>query len=66
MTAPEELIPIHEAQALLGISKATMTRILKESGMWTGRDLIDKRIRLVRRADIDALLAHSAARKKVA
>lgn len=66
METQEELIPINVAQALLGVSKGTMTRIIKDGQLWTGRDLVDKRIRLVRKRDIDAIAAQSASRKKAA
>ena len=55
---PEERITAAEAQKLLGISNRTMARLLKESLLWE-LDPLDKRMKLVRRADVERLKAAS-------
>jgi hypothetical protein len=61
----DDLIPMREAQRLLGVSKKTMSEIVKRGDLpVAGRDPLDRRIRLVRRSDVQALLNRSS--KKVA
>jgi hypothetical protein len=55
---PEERITAAEAQKLLGISNRTMARLLKESLLWE-LDPLDKRVKMVRRADVERLKAAS-------
>ncbi len=61
----DDLIPMKEAQRLLGVSKKTMSEIVKRGDLpVAGADPLDRRIKLVHRADVLALLARSS--KKVA
>ena len=52
---PEDLISVAEAQALLGVSKPKMTRLLKEGLIRHFPNQIDKRVKLVSRAETLAL-----------
>lgn len=55
----EDLIKAGEAEGLLGISKAKMSRLLKNGTLETFPDPLDLRVKLVRRADVMALKARS-------
>lgn len=52
---PEDLISVAEAQSLLGVSKPKMTRLLKEGALRHFPNQIDKRVKLVSRAEVVAL-----------
>jgi hypothetical protein len=48
-----------EARAYLQISKNNMAKLLREKVLVTRRDVLDRRIRVVLRADVEALAARS-------
>ena len=54
---------IAEATQYLGISNKTMARLIREGALAWQHDPLDKRSKLVKRADVEALKARS---KKVA
>jgi hypothetical protein len=62
----DEFISVAQAQTLLGVSKNSMTRIIRVAQLWVGKDLVDRRIRLLKRSEVEALAAQTAARKKAA
>ena len=52
-----ELMRVTDAAALLGISRKTMTRMLRDGELTVvGLDPVDHRAKLVRRADVEAIL----------
>jgi hypothetical protein len=61
---PEGLITVGEARELLGVGKRKMAALIAAGTLPTEPDPLDKRIKLVRIADVDALRARST--KKVA
>jgi excisionase family DNA binding protein len=64
-----ELMRVTDAADLLGVSRKTMTRMLRDGELTVvGLDPIDHRAKLVRRADVEAILRQAARppRKKVA
>jgi hypothetical protein len=61
------LITIAEARELLGVSKAKIAQLIKSGVLEVvGRDLLDQRVKLVRRADVEALRDQSHTRGKEA
>lgn len=58
---PKDLISASEAQALLGVSRPKMARLLKENLIRHFPNPIDKRVKLVSRAEVLALKPSRAA-----
>ncbi|MDQ3258670.1 MAG: helix-turn-helix domain-containing protein [Acidobacteriota bacterium] len=54
-TMPIDLISTFEAQQLLGVSRPKMSRLLKEGQIRHFPNPIDKRVKLVSRAEVLAL-----------
>jgi len=52
-----ETLTLTEAQELLGVSRSTLWRILKTYQFLTLTDVLDTRVKLVRKADIERVLA---------
>lgn len=50
---------IAEAQQMLKVSKAKIARLIKAGDLPATEDPLDKRFKLVERADVEALLARS-------
>lgn len=46
-----------EAIRLVGVSRATFWRLLKRYQITTFEDVLDRRVKLIRREDVDKLLA---------
>jgi excisionase family DNA binding protein len=60
-----EFMRVSEAAALLGISNRTMTRMLTDGSLEVvGLDPMDHRAKLVRRADVEAILRLTARPQK--
>ena len=57
---PHELMTVGEARAFLRVSKNKMAELIHDGVLVTERDPLDKRIRLVKRADVEALAERSA------
>lgn len=53
---PTDLISTSEAQRLLGVSRPTMSRILKEGTLRHFPNPIDRRVKLVSRSEVLALI----------
>lgn len=53
---PTDLISTTEAQHLLGVSRPKMSRLLKDGAIRHFPNQIDKRVKLVSRAEVLALL----------
>ncbi len=53
---PTDLISTTEAQHLLGVSRPTMARLLKDEVIRHFPNLIDKRVKLVSRSEVLALM----------
>jgi hypothetical protein len=67
MSQPSDLITIAEARELLQVSKPKMADIIKSGELEVvQRDPLDKRVKLVRRADVEALRDRSVTRGKEA
>ena len=58
-TERENTMTIAEAQKELRVSKAKIARLIKEGKLPAEPDPLDKRFKLVQRADVEALLAQS-------
>jgi hypothetical protein len=56
MAKPRELIPIHEARELLGVSKNKMTKLLQDKILRHWTSPLDSRLKLVNRKEVLALL----------
>jgi predicted DNA-binding protein (UPF0251 family) len=52
-----ETLTLTEAQELLGVSRSTLWRILKTYQIQALTDVLDTRVKLVRKADIERVLA---------
>jgi hypothetical protein len=59
-----ELMTIGEAQALLRVSKKKMAQLIRDELLVTLPNPLDKRIKLVKRSDVEALAARGATAKK--
>jgi predicted DNA-binding transcriptional regulator AlpA len=59
MNRPTDLITTREAIKLLHISPSTMSRLIKDGVLNHFVDLLDKRVKLVSRAEVEALKAQS-------
>jgi hypothetical protein len=59
MAEAEGFLTIGEARALLGVSKTKMAKILARGVLPSEEDPLDSRFKLVKRADVEALLARS-------
>jgi hypothetical protein len=55
MDKPTDLITTTEARKLLGISSATMTKLIRNAVVVTYSDPLDSRVKLVSRAAVLAL-----------
>ena len=56
-----ELMRVTEAAELLGVSRKTMTRMIADGEITVvGPDPVDHRAKLVRRADVEAILRQAA------
>jgi len=55
-----DLMTVGEAREYLRVSKNKMAELIHEGVLVTERDPLDKRIRLVRRADVEQLAERSA------
>jgi excisionase family DNA binding protein len=55
----DELMTIAEATQYLGISNKTMARLIREGALPWQHDPLDKRSKLVKRSDVEALKARS-------
>ena len=52
-----DLITVGEARGLLRVSKATMSRLIGEGVLHTQPAPLDKRVKLIKRADVERLQA---------
>ncbi|MDQ3803887.1 MAG: helix-turn-helix domain-containing protein [Acidobacteriota bacterium] len=48
-----------EAEKYLGVSRATLWRLIRQYKVPTFTDVLDRRVKRVRRADIDQILAEA-------
>jgi hypothetical protein len=55
----EELMTATEAQLALGISAKALARLLKSGELPFERDVLDRRVKMVRRAHVEKLAARS-------
>lgn len=52
---PTDLIPVKDARALLGVSHTKMTQLIRDGVVRTYSNVLDKREKLVSKAEIMAL-----------
>ena len=55
MVTEGEYLMAHDARALLGVSKTRMTELLKDRALPVYRRGIDRRVKWLRRADVEQL-----------
>jgi hypothetical protein len=65
MTA-DELLTTAQVRAILGVGKAKMARLIAAGELHTQPDPLDKRVKLIRRSEVDALLARSSKLERAA
>jgi excisionase family DNA binding protein len=53
----EEFVTMREAQEILGVSNFTVWQMVKDGRLQTFRSQVDRRKKLIRRSDLDAMLA---------
>jgi len=53
----EEFVTMREAQEILGVSNFTIWQMVKDGRLATFRSDVDRRKKLIRRSDLEALLA---------
>jgi excisionase family DNA binding protein len=56
---PDDLLTTAQVRAILGVGKAKMARLIATGELRTQPDPLDGRLKLIRRSDVDALLARS-------
>ncbi len=61
-----DLMTIGDAQARLHVSKKKMAQLIRDHELVTLPNPLDKRIKLVKRSDVEALAARGATAKKEA
>lgn len=59
MAESDETMTVTEARVLLGISRAKMADLLATGVLSYEPDVLDKRLKLVKRADVEALRARA-------
>ncbi len=57
--AEVEFWMVRQAREYLGISKKKMAQLIKDDVLATQDSVLDKRVKMVRRADVEALKARS-------
>ena len=55
LTRPDDLISTTEARKLLGVSTVKMTQLIKSGTFIVYSDLLDRRVKLISRAEVEAL-----------
>jgi hypothetical protein len=60
---PEDLITVKEARALLGVGTRKIAALIASGTLPTQPDPLDERVKLIKRSDVDALLARSKREK---
>lgn len=53
--AEDEMLTLTEARELLGVSKTTFAKLVREGTLSARPSRLDKRVKFVRRADVEAL-----------
>lgn len=56
MTEMDKYVTVAQAQVMLGISKTKIARMITEGELVAVRHPLDKRVKLIKRADIERLL----------
>jgi hypothetical protein len=62
----DDLLTTGQVQGILGISRRKMAQLIASGELHTQPDPLDKRIKLIRRSDVDALLARSSKLERAA
>ena len=57
---PADLLTTAQVREMLGISKKKMAQLIASGELHTQPDPLDKRIKLIRRSEVDALLERSS------
>jgi len=52
---PEDLLSTTEARKLLGVSTVKMTQLIKHGVFTVYEDLLDRRVKLISRSEVEAL-----------
>ncbi len=55
-----ELMTVREAREYLGVGKIKIAALIKDGVLKTQPDPLDKRLRLIKRADVEALAEQSS------
>lgn len=55
LTMAEEYVTAREAGEILGVSKVKMAQLIKDGVLAAHDSVLDKRVKLIRRADVEAL-----------
>lgn len=64
MATEAEYVTVAEAQAILGVSKPHMTALIKRGVLSAEPDTVDRRVKKIRRADVEALARTTPKRGK--
>ncbi|HEV2764014.1 MAG TPA: hypothetical protein VGV38_13610 [Pyrinomonadaceae bacterium] len=59
ISRPEDLVSTTEARKLLGVSTVKMTQLIKSGTFIVYSDLLDRRVKLISRAEVEALKTRS-------
>ncbi len=64
MTEEVEYLTATQARDLLGVSQGKMTALIREGQLPTYPDPLNKRVKLIKKSDVDALLAQTVRQRK--
>ena len=56
----DDLLTTAQVREMLGVSKKKMARLIASGELHTQPDPLDERIKLIRRSEVDALIARSS------
>jgi excisionase family DNA binding protein len=63
---PDDLLTTAQVRQMLGISKQKMAHLIASGELHTQPDPLDGRVKLIRRSEVDALLARSSKLERAA
>lgn len=60
----DEYLTVGEARELLGVSKPVIARLIRENVLQAVLDPLNRRVKLIKRSEVEALKARSLSTKK--
>jgi hypothetical protein len=63
---PDDLLTVAQVRAILGLSKRKMAQVIAAGELHTQPDPLDGRVKLIKRSEVEALLARSSKLERAA